>query len=823
MRESQAMQISAQLDWQMPLSLERYDRSPALTQAEREALSEVILHHVPRTPLLPLNRPSTHALAHLIRPLQDVHDFKQCHPGGRASYLYCMCQQMLQTNKPFWVWSKEDWLKAIASANGKHGIAITMRMTAYLLCGLLIIEDQYFPSHLARLVFGTTEVAKEYEKVAAVIYGSDGFGYVRNTTQELHSQATLMLALLINRNPHIDALTIECLRATKQLLVYQGYQHALHQLVRALMHLKIVRETALTDLFGHVKEASAWWEYTEPDVDPIWLAWVQAYVTQTHRGVEHHRKDTFYRLLIAGRWLKKYHPEIVEPAQWDEPLAYEYVDWVCHAKRNELVLESPPIPRDASKSQLPLQATTIDVRISVLRRFFLALQRRPYQVSGQRSQRLVLAFDPNEVLVTPENIQRQMAPNPRTLDPAWWHKLTWAAASLSAKDLPSRSYPLAYYRAVALVWVTGARRANEIRRLKVGCVSREWAPEMCDEDGHQVEPAEDLAFLRIPVSKMRGEFWIPIPSYTADAIEVWEQLRPKLQEPRIDRKDRKPTDYLFMTRNLLMGEKFLNESIIPLLCKVAGLVDEDGIPLRDAVGKITSHRARATLATWLRSNGLSLTHIAKLLGHTDLKTLPWYLREDKYQFARAVRKHNPLNRVVTAILDTEAIKRGTGEPVVFYYLGYGDDGRPHLCASPDYSTCIHQMQCRKCEMFVDAEQAEVIERRPGALIIEVHIPTPSLVEENLNQEGLGEEITKCLPAPEVPGPTYHLNKNVPPRSSDPELEQLKKDLEALAAEWAEKVGKFDLRSVAMKSLKKRMADLAAKIEARENKMPPRNG
>jgi hypothetical protein len=38
-----------------------------------------------------------------------------------------------------------------------------------------------------------------------------------------------------------------------------------------------------------------------------------------------------------------------------------------------------------------------------------------------------------------------------------------------------------------------------------------------------------------------------------------------------------------------------------------------------------------------------------------------------------------------------------------------------------------------------------------------------------------------------------------------------------------KVGKFDLRSVAMKSLKKRMADLAAKIEARENKMPSRNG
>jgi integrase len=181
--------------------------------------------------------------------------------------------------------------------------------------------------------------------------------------------------------------------------------------------------------------------------------------------------------------------------------------------------------------------------------------------------------------------------------------------------------------------------------LKVGCVSREWAPEMLDERGNQVEPEEQLAYLRVPVNKMQGEFWVPIPIYTADAIAVWERLRPRLQKARIDRKDHKPTDYLFMMRNQLMGENFLNKSLIPLLCKVAGLVDKDGNPLRDAVGKITSHRARSTLATWLRSNGLSLSYIAKLLGHTDLGSLPWYLREDKNQFARTIRKHNPLNRM----------------------------------------------------------------------------------------------------------------------------------------------------------------------------------
>jgi hypothetical protein len=328
-----------------------------------------------------------------------------------------------------------------------------------------------------------------------------------------------------------------------------------------------------------------------------------------------------------------------------------------------------------------------------------------------------------------------------------------------------------------------------------------------------------LTFLSLSLI-MQGEFWAPIPAYTADAIEAWERLRPKLQDARVDRKENKPTDYLFLMRDQLMGRDFLNRSVIPLLCKVAGLVDEHGVPLRDAVGKITSHRARSTLATWLRSNGLSLTYIAKLLGHTDLKTLPWYLREDKYRFARALRQHNPLERMVTAILDPEALKRGAGEPAVFYYLGDGADGRPHMCASPDYQTCVHQMRCTECEMHVDAEQAEVIAHRPGVLTIEVRIPTPPMMADLLTQEEeLGVEITRHLPAPEVPSPAYHFNQATLPRSSDPELQRMKKELEALTTEWVEKEGKFDMRSVVMKSLKKRIANLAARIEAQEITAP----
>jgi hypothetical protein len=119
------------------------------------------------------------------------------------------------------------------------------------------------------------------------------------------------------------------------------------------------------------------------------------------------------------------------------------------------------------------------------------------------------------------------------------------------------------------------------------------------------------------------------------------------------------------------------------------------------------------------------------------------------------------------------------------------------------------VHCRTGETCVDAKLAEAIKRRPGVLTI----------EEPFNQDGLGEDMSKCLLASQVPGPASHLNTQVPPRSSDPDLEEMKKELEILTAQWGEKEGQFDLRSVGMKAPKKRLADLAAKIEEREAGRP----
>ncbi|HEU5378019.1 MAG TPA: tyrosine-type recombinase/integrase, partial [Ktedonobacteraceae bacterium] len=466
-------------------------------------------------------------------------------------------------------------------------------------------------------------------------------------------------------------------------------------------------------------------------------------------------------------------------------------------------------------SSLPRFPLTVTVVLGAMRKFFSELQKRPYIVEGKRYPKLALTWLPNEAFKTPDDVKVACQPNPRDIQEDTWFKLIWASCTLSKEKLDGTGamhFPLAYYRAASLIWVTAARRSDEIRRLSVGCVRREWAPEMCDEQGQQIEAAEELCYLRVPTNKMKGEFYVPIPAYVADAIEVWESVRPPSQKMLEDRKTHKSTKYLFQCRNEQMGITFLNRSVIPLLCKLAG------VSQTDVVGKITSHRARATTATWMRKMGMSPADIGKILGHTNpARSLPWYMREDKHHLGRAHRKANPLERYVAAILDTNAHARQ--EPCVFYYLADGPDGRPRMCGNPHFSRCIHQMTCRECEAFIDTEMAEVIEKREGAVIISVPIPLPPQMVEELNEqdEGPTDIATRlaALPPPELPSPAFHFNKNVPMRSPSTSEEDLHARKASLEAQIAKKQGKADRRSAALRALFQELAEVNALIQGGE--------
>ena len=204
--------------------------------------------------------------------------------------------------------------------------------------------------------------------------------------------------------------------------------------------------------------------------------------------------------------------------------------------------------------------------------------------------------------------------------------------------------------------------------------------------------------------------------------------------------------------------------------------------------------------------------------NTDpLRSLPWYLREDKHRLGRAYRKANPLERYVAAILDTNAHARQ--EPCVFYYLADGPDGRPRMCGNPHFSRCIHQLMCIECEAFIDHEQVEAIEKREGAIVISVPIPLPpQMVAEWNEQDEAGSDAKpelEALPPPMLPGPAFHFNKKVPLRAAANAAEDLHARLVQVEAQIAKKFGKADRRSASLQALLKERTEIQAHLEAQE--------
>ena len=87
-------------------------------------------------------------------------------------------------------------------------------------------------------------------------------------------------------------------------------------------------------------------------------------------------------------------------------------------------------------------------------------------------------------------------------------------------------------------------------------------------------------------------FTKPVDPLVGDAVDAWARQRP-VQPNLFDRKTGESVAMLFCFRGQPIPTEYFNRALIPLLCGKAG------VPLEDARGRITSHRARATIATQL--------------------------------------------------------------------------------------------------------------------------------------------------------------------------------------------------------------------------------
>lgn len=142
-----------------------------------------------------------------------------------------------------------------------------------------------------------------------------------------------------------------------------------------------------------------------------------------------------------------------------------------------------------------------------------------------------------------------------------------------------------------------------------------------------------------------------------------------------------------------------------------------------------------------------------------------------------------------------------------------------MCGNPQFSRCLHQMHCIECEAFIDAELAEVIERRAGAVLISVPIPLPSQMVSQLNEQDEEEQESltrrEMPPPPRLPGPAFHFNKNVPMRAPLTEVEEIQARLQQVEAQLAKKQGKADRRSASLQALLKERAELQARKQSVE--------
>jgi hypothetical protein len=197
------------------------------------------------------------------------------------------------------------------------------------------------------------------------------------------------------------------------------------------------------------------------------------------------------------------------------------------------------------------------------------------------------------------------------------------------------------------------------------------------------------------VNKTSTAYTKPVHPLVGKRINEWERIRPKEQLREIDVKTGEPAQFLFSYRGKRIWDGYINEALIPLLCRKAG------IPEQDSRGQITSHRARATIASMLYNakEPLSIFELKEYLGHKHISSTQSYVRVDPTKLANQVAKAGYLEQnlaTIEVLLDQEAVRSGAaarGEPWKYYDLGHG------YCLNDFWAECKHRMACARCPFY----------------------------------------------------------------------------------------------------------------------------
>lgn len=669
--------------WHWPVDIAHYDRSPHLTEAEWAELERIMK----RKPFQ--LRPSTKMLLHrLLRPLQDVFTVTHLSPTICHDTMRIMLIEMHRRGKTFW--SEEEWIDIIGSSYdafarrygrrygvGQHPTRRELPVVAYLLCSPANIDPLLAPfaiAPIARKIFGEETIDTQVKRLSAVL---DTWGYREKNHHDFI--ACLCYLLLRNRSPQLEALTSELLERVNQTCPFPCVQGCLFQMSRTLAALDFISRP----LPDPKRAAKAVTSETDGKISESWLAWCRRwrqYSTVQEKG------HTYYLLLKVGRWLNANHPEVAGPADFTYEIATEFVAAVMDMKVGEWISAGRRVHLPKERVGQPLRPNAKARLLKCLRAFL-----RDCQEWGWISVRL----NPSRALQAPRSLRNLIGPDPRAVERERWAKLLWAAMNLGAEDLPGKViYPLEMVRAVAIVWCFAALRSDEIVRLRVGCVRWQYEDMMVTETG-EVLPKDAVCFLDIPVNKTMTSYTKPVHPLVGKRINEWERLRPSEQPRQLDGKTSETVHYLFSYRGVRISKGYINRCLIPQLCRKAQ------VPEEDSRGAITSHRARATIASMLYNakDPLDIFQLQKYLGHRNIASTQRYTQVDPTKLANDVAKAGYLEQnlaTIEVLLDQEAVRSGAaarGEPWKYYDLGHG------WCTHDFWAECKHPMACTRCPFY----------------------------------------------------------------------------------------------------------------------------
>lgn len=696
-------------EWSWPVDLALYDRRGELDAAELETLEFTVREIAAYS--TDYVKEALPKLERLLYPVGEVMNAVNASDDERRGVRRLLIRGMYASRKAYWVWSEDEWVALLKGQSiggeqipGMKAAPSPTLAVAYFLCGFdnfLAISKKFAVLRFARRIFGQERLEAACHQVREELV-SWGWG---TATLDYVLPTLFSRVMLANRSPRLEDLTTEKLQAVNS-------QHLPRHVSRSL--LNVSRALAAQGVIAAPIEPRRDKPNYNPDFiehcSEEWNLWCLKW-RDTSTLSPSTRTNNFGYLRQAGRWLARNHPEVTEPAQWDRSLAASYVRAISELTVGQWSDASRINPERVGQPASPKTKAT---RLQAMTCFF-----RDLQEWGLIDRR----FDPHLAFAAPRSIQSLIRRNPRPIGDEIWAKLMAAGLNLAVSDLPTPQYspgqhgsmekgglwyPFEMVRAMAAVWLFSGLRINEIRRLRVGCVR--WQHEEVEVAGpgleRQVLPGDAVCWLDVPASKTNAGQSKPVDTLIGRAVEAWEAVRPR-QPAATDPKTGEKVDFLFFYRGTKLGDAYVNESFIPLLCRKAG------VPEEDARGRLTSHRARATMATQLLNarEPMSLFEVSEWLGHEDLGSTLHYASITPTRLAKSYHDAEYFKRnlrMIEVLIDQEAVQNGMvadGEPWKFYDLSHG------YCTYDFFQQCPHLMACARCSFYVPkgSSKARLIE------------------------------------------------------------------------------------------------------------------